>query len=62
MTYVVNQIEKSFGGLVSTFNFPFTLFFGGILGIYLINIIFGMLPIFSLLRKTPSEINAKYDI
>lgn len=34
----------------------------GIVVIYLINIIFGLLPIFTLLRKTPSEILVKYDI
>ena len=34
----------------------------GIVVIYLINIIFGLLPIFTLLRKTPSEILSKYDI
>lgn len=34
----------------------------GILTIYLINILFGILPIFSLLKKTPSEILVKYDI
>ena len=34
----------------------------GIIIVYLVNIIFGLLPIYSLLRKTPSEIIAKYDI
>ena len=34
----------------------------GIVIVYLINIIFGLLPIFTLLRKTPSEILSKYDI
>jgi len=34
----------------------------GIIIIYLINILFGLLPIFTLLRKTPSEILVKYDI
>ncbi len=62
MTYVVNQIQKTFGVITDIFNFPITLFLGGIIGIYLINMIFGMIPIFTLLRKTPSEINAKYDI
>jgi len=44
------------------FNFPFYIFLGGIVGIYLINCVFGMLPVYSLLRKTPAEIGAKYDI
>ena len=34
----------------------------GILVLYVINLLFGLLPIFTLLRKTPSEIIAKYDI
>jgi len=34
----------------------------GVLVMYLVNILFGMTPIFTLLRKTPSEIIAKYDI
>ena len=34
----------------------------GIAVLYFVNIIFGLLPIFTLLRKTPSEITAKYDI
>ena len=34
----------------------------GVVILYAVNIIFGLLPIFTLLRKTPSEILAKYDI
>lgn len=34
----------------------------GIVGIYLINLLVGILPIVLLLRKTPAEINSKYDI
>ena len=34
----------------------------GILILYAINLVFGLLPIFTLLRKTPSEILVKYDI
>ena len=37
-------------------------YFVGIISLYLVNIIFGLLPVISLLRKTPSEICAKYDI
>lgn len=62
MTYIVNQVEKALGGFVSIFYFPLYLFAIGILMIYAVNIVFGMIPIFSLLRKTPAEINAKFDI
>ena len=34
----------------------------GVLVLYLVNVIFGLLPILTLLRRTPSEILAKYDI
>ncbi len=34
----------------------------GLLGIYVFNLIIGIIPIFLLLRKTPSEICSKYDI
>jgi hypothetical protein len=34
----------------------------GIVVLYGVNILFGLLPIITLLRKTPSEILAKYDI
>jgi len=62
MTYVVNEIQNQIGAYTSVFYFPFYLFIAGILGIYLVNSIFGMLPVFTLLRKTPAEIIAKYDI
>jgi len=66
MTYIVFYIQDKFEelmqGMAALFSFPLWLFFAGIGGIYVINILFGMIPIFTLLRKTPSEINSKYDI
>jgi ABC-type antimicrobial peptide transport system permease subunit len=62
MTYIINQVQKSIGDFTSVFYFPLYLFILGIVLIYATNILFGMLPVFSLLRKTPSEINAKFDI
>lgn len=62
MTLLILRVQNMMGKLISAFYLPIHYFLGGILGIYLINVIFGMLPIFTLLRKTPSEINAKYDI
>ena len=62
MSVLINRIQNMLGELISVFYFPMYYFIGGIVGIYLINLIFGLLPIFSLLRKTPSEINAKFDI
>ena len=34
----------------------------GVLALYILNIIFGLLPIYFLLKKTPAEILSKYDI
>ena len=62
MVYIVNSIEKQLGAFQSNFYLPFWLIVSGILSIYLINIIFGLLPVYRLLRKTPAEILAKYDI
>ncbi|MFH0993447.1 MAG: FtsX-like permease family protein, partial [bacterium] len=62
MAYVLNEIQKLFGDIAPMFYLPITMFVLGIAVIYAINIIFGMIPIFTLLRKTPAEINAKYDI
>jgi ABC-type lipoprotein export system ATPase subunit len=62
MTYIVSQVESMFQGVISVFYFPLWIALSGIVVIYLVNLLFGMIPIFGLLRKTPSEINAKYDI
>lgn len=44
------------------FFYPWFVAFGSLAFIYIINIIVGMLPVFSLLRKKPVEILNKYDI
>ena len=44
------------------FSVSLTLPILGVAVIYLVSIFFGLLPIITLLRKTPSEILAKYDI
>lgn len=41
---------------------PIGVYLLGVLVLYLVNIIFGIIPVLNLLRKTPAEINAKYDI
>jgi len=42
--------------------YPILLTLGGVLGIYIINTFFGLLPINLLLRKTPAAILSKYDL
>lgn len=40
----------------------FSAYLLGAIILYAINIFFGLLPVFMLMRKTPAEINSKYDI
>lgn len=62
MSLLIWRVQAIVGDLVSAFYFPLHYFLGGIAGIYLINLIFGLIPVFNLLRKTPAEIGSKYDI
>ncbi len=62
MAFLIMRIQKLLGDLTTIFYLPIHYFLGGIIAIYLLNVIFGMIPIFTLLRKTPSEIVSKYDI
>ena len=48
--------------LGNDFILPIGLYLFGILIIYALNIAIGIIPVLMLLRKTPAEINAKYDI
>jgi len=62
MTYLINRVQDTLGTFTSLFYFPPYLFILGIVLIYAVNVLFGMLPIMILLKKTPAEINAKFDI
>ncbi len=62
MSFLIYRVQVMTEGTLSFFYLPFTYFIGGIIFIYVLNLMFGMLPVFNLLRKTPSEINVKYDI
>lgn len=62
MSYVLYQIQNASLELVNVLQItPLTLGLG-VVFIYLINLVSGLLPVSLLLRKTPSEINAQYDI
>ena len=52
--YEILGVSKNIGN-------PLLFIFGGLL-IYIIDVVFGLIPVMNLLRKTPSEINSKYDI
>lgn len=62
MSFLINRVQHSLQGVLDMFYLPIHYFLAGIIFIYFINVLFGMLPIMNLLRKTPSQINAKYDI
>ncbi|HKL47981.1 MAG TPA: ABC transporter permease, partial [Candidatus Izemoplasmatales bacterium] len=61
-SYLLMSIERQVNQFRSVFYLPFWLLMLGLIGIYLVNILFGLLPVFNLLRKTPAQILAKYDI
>ena len=63
--YVQSKLTSGFsgiGGMATIFYFPIQNFLLGLIGLLGVNILFGMMPIFQLLRRTPAEINTKYDI
>lgn len=61
-SYILRGIENQVGEYFSFFYLPLWLFAIGLAGIYVVNVVFGILPVFNLLRRTPAEILAKYDI
>ena len=62
---VVIGYNNSIGSLANTigiYKISTLYFILGIVGLYFVNFLFGLLPLFMLLRKAPSEIISKYDI
>ena len=62
MTILIVQFQKYNPLATAEFYFPLHYFLAGLLGIFILNSLFGMIPVFSLLRKTPAEINTQYDV
>jgi ABC-type lipoprotein export system ATPase subunit/ABC-type antimicrobial peptide transport system permease subunit len=62
MTFLLIQAEASVAGGVHLVHYNITNFFLGIVGLYGINILFGLIPINILLRHTPAEIMKQYDL
>ncbi|MFW5894699.1 MAG: ATP-binding cassette domain-containing protein [Bacillota bacterium] len=60
--YVLRELIKASGNLIDIFNVSFYTVASGLLIIYLINSLFGLLPLFGLLRKTPAQIQSVYDL
>ena len=61
-TLLLIQAEASIPGGVHLVHYTFPSFIFGIVGIYVINVIFGLLPINVLLRHTPAEIMKSFDL
>ncbi len=62
MYYVLNYIDNQTRQFIDVLNLSTFTFLSGILMIYLINSVFGLLPLFNLLRKTPAQIHTTYDL
>ena len=54
--------NKKIKGLIGIFNYSPLYALGGFVVLLVVSLIAGMLPIFTLQRKTPAEIVAKYDL
>jgi len=62
MSYVLRTIARATADFVDALTVSFFTIILGVILIYLINTIFGLLPLFRLLRKTPAQIHSHYDL
>jgi ABC-type antimicrobial peptide transport system permease subunit len=60
-TYLLLKLQAIAEDFVEIFHISFLSLTGGIVLIYVINIVSGLLPVSTLLRRTPAEILSKYD-
>jgi ABC-type antimicrobial peptide transport system permease subunit len=61
-SFIAIKLASLGGNILFNTNFvPFYLFLGLVV-LYLSHILFGLIPVWNLMRKTPAEINSKYDI
>ena len=61
MTYFLMRLQNIVGDFVEIFHISIFSLLGGIVLIYIVNIVSGLIPVSNLLRKTPAEILSKYD-
>lgn len=61
VSFVIHRIQLASNGLVDVIKITPVSFIAGMILIYIVNIISGMIPITSLLRQTPSQIMSRYD-
>lgn len=60
--YVISLMDKSLFAQLNMFSLNIISFIVGFIFVYGTNILAGLLPVFSLLRKTPAQILTQYDI
>lgn len=61
MTYLLLRVQAVVDDFVEVFHISFLSLLSGILIIYIVNLVAGLIPVSNLLRKTPAEILSKYD-
>ncbi|HYG59859.1 MAG TPA: ABC transporter ATP-binding protein/permease [Symbiobacteriaceae bacterium] len=61
ITMIIKEIEKAVPPQMTLFYFPLPYIVGGVALIYAINILSGMLPVFRLTLKSPSQILKQHD-
>lgn len=59
-TYITSMINKLSNEPKTPIYFGFYII--GAIIVYLLHLVFGLIPVYMLMRKTPAEINSKYDI
>ncbi len=62
MTYILHIIQKEAAEILSLFDISFFTVSIGVLSIYALNLLFGLFPLYMLLRKTPARIMTAYDL
>jgi putative ABC transport system permease protein len=62
MTYIIYSTQKAAGDLFRIGHVSPLSILAGIAFIYFVNIVSGILPVTTLMRKTPAQINTQYDL
>lgn len=62
MSYILVLINRGFIGMFASFKVNPLTYLSGVFIVYSLNLIAGLLPVITLLRKTPAEILSQYDI
>lgn len=61
MTLLIKELERILAPVVKLFYFPMPYIIGGLVLIYAVNLLSGLFPVYTLLRKSPSQILKHHD-